>query len=160
MTQVARSGIVRTMSDARAVIGELNGSLVLVRQDEAEWLARVHRALNTTSTWGEFLDAVGDDQHMREQLQEWELDPDRSDAFDRDAVPGVSDGDWPAWPQQEMLTWLPDAVRDLGTVEASRISGDALELPPGTKPEVVKLMTAAGYEVVEDQALVEVASGY
>ena len=37
--------------------------------------------------------------------------PNDNDAFDRADIPGFCDGDWPDWPQQEMLNWVPQAIQ-------------------------------------------------
>lgn len=148
------------MTEATFVMGDLNDNLILIPADVAEELATLRKAINTSSTWGEFLAAVGDDANMREQLIEWELEPAPSDPFDADQLPGFKDGDWPTWPQQAMLEWLPAEVVAMGTVEDSRINGEALAIASGLKTEVVAAMGAAGKEVVEDQRLVERASGW
>jgi len=36
--------------------------------------------------------------------------PDDDAAFDVDVLPGFTEGDWPEWPEQKMLDWLPAEI--------------------------------------------------
>lgn len=49
--------------------------------------------------------------------------------FRADDVPGVPDGDWPGFPNQEMLRILPERVIALGEVDDSIFNGSRLDLP-------------------------------
>jgi hypothetical protein len=86
--------------------------------------------------------------------------------FDEDVFPGydlplVADGDYPEWPDQEMLTWMPEQIleRPFSRRRASVHNGYFLELDPAAEGEIVVVLTAAGFRCSKDQRLVLKASG-
>jgi hypothetical protein len=86
--------------------------------------------------------------------------------FDEDAFPGydlplVADGDYPEWPAQEMLTWMPEQIleRPFSRRRASVHNGYFLELDPAAEGEIVAALTAAGFRCSKDQRLVLKATG-
>ena len=77
-----------------------------------EYYSELRDALNA-HTWGEFRTAVGPDEF--ETLMEHfddsdEPRPQDSDAFDADDVPGFLDGEWPAWPTDDLM---PQDILDI-----------------------------------------------
>ena len=47
-------------------------------------------------------------------------------AFDVDLLPGFTEGDWPEWPEQKMLDWLPAKIcREYGQIESSVLNGQS-----------------------------------
>ncbi len=136
--------------------------LVFVAEDRARDLAATWAAVNGAKTWGEFRDQV---PRAYEAIAEgWqendELAPLPDEPFEAARIPGMDDGDWPGWPAQEMLTWMPDAVkRRFGRVEASVINGDFLLLPPEQTSDIVSALETFGYPCREDQGLVKQACG-
>ncbi len=87
--------------------------------------------------------------------------PQPEDAFDPDAIPGYDDGDWPIWPLQYMLEWIPkDIQQRFSTVERSATSGPCLTLMSEKTDEVVKALEKRGFGYIEDESLVIRACGY
>lgn len=145
--------------DTDIVYGELAGNLVLIRRAQAEELAATRRAVQDSTTWGDLRERLPEPR--RAQIAEAfdGEDPPADDVALADvAVPGWDDGDWPEWPAQLMLDWVPESVRALGAEGETRLSGEYLELLPGRVDEVVAAMEAAGYSMERDDELVERAS--
>jgi hypothetical protein len=87
--------------------------------------------------------------------------PDSTHPFDPEQVPGKADGDWPEWPAQAMLSWMPaDIVLRFGRREESVLNGSFLWLDPGSRDEIVEALDALGWQCEEDEGLVMAASGY
>jgi hypothetical protein len=144
------------------LIDVFNDSLVVIPLGEARRLAALNDALQNSQTWGEFLDAVARDLATARELAAKFGDelPAREDAFDPDDIYGFADGDWPAWPMQKMLDWLPESVQQLGTIQATAINGDALEIDEDLLQEVIEALAAEGFEGYEDPgATVQAACG-
>jgi len=134
------------------LIDVFNDSLVVIPLGEARRLAALNNALENSRTWGEFLDAVaGDIATARELATKFgdEL-PAREDAFDPSDIYGFADGDWPAWPLQKMLDWLPESVQQLGAVQATAINGPMLEIDPDLVDDVIEALAANGLDAHED----------
>ena len=82
------------------------------------------------------------------------------DAFEVNAVPGLSEGNWPERPEQAMLRWLPPLICGrLGRRVYSRRQGDYLIFDPGRAPEILAALEAAGYCCCWDEDLVQRACG-
>jgi hypothetical protein len=93
------------------VYGDLGGALVLVPRDRAEELANVRRAVQGSTTWGELRARLSEER--RDQIAENFGDEDvpaDDVTLDDVRVPGWDDGDWPEWPAQAMLGWVPAEV--------------------------------------------------
>ena len=83
-----------------------------------------------------------------------------TDPFNAYMIPGYEESEWPEWPAQGMLRWIPQAVQQcLGVGGCSRISGDYLALPTEHEAEIVAAMTAAGYDCRRDDPSIEAAHG-
>jgi hypothetical protein len=86
--------------------------------------------------------------------------PEDSDAFDSGFVYGLSDGDWPEWPAQEMVEWVPEEIQEqFGRVVATRLNGDYLEFDGSKEAEIVAAFKELGYLCERDDVLVCKASG-
>lgn len=72
----------------------------------------------------------------------------------------IFEADWPGWPQQEMLTWMPPDIQIYGRKVWTTINGPYLVFPPQMKRQIVKELRAYGYTCTEDVDLVGRASGY
>ena len=83
-----------------------------------------------------------------------------SDPFSPQQVPGYSDGDWPDWPEQEMLEWLPPSIIRLGLIRATRLNGNFLVLDPLRAQEIIAAMEAFGHECRLNHELVKRICGY
>jgi hypothetical protein len=144
------------------LIDVFNDSLVVIPRSEARRLATLNDALENARTWGEFLDAVrGDVATMRELAAKFgEEVPAREVQFDPNDIYGFADGDWPVWPLQKMLEWLPDSMQQLGTVQTTAINGLMLEIDPDLVDDVIEALAAEGFEGYEDPgATVQTACG-
>jgi hypothetical protein len=85
--------------------------------------------------------------------------PNRSAKFDPDRL-GVCEGDYPEWPEQKMLDWLPAHVcREFGRVESSVLNGPFLSLDVRRAPEILAALERAGFECRLDEELVRRACG-
>lgn len=133
------------------LIDSFNDSLVVIPRGEAQRLAALNDALESSNTWGEFLDAVSVDQVTLDELGDrFDELPARDGPFDPNDIYGFGDGDWPAWPMAKMLEWLPESVRNLGTVERTLMNGEFLQLDESLTDEVIEALAAEGIESYED----------
>ena len=120
-------------------------------------------------TWGEFKQAMPADsyQHvvelMRETAEEDLSDdeelpehwgPDGETAFDAEQIPGFADGDWPEWPAQAALEWVPQDIQHrFGVESASVLSGDYLTLDIEQEAAIVATFVEHGYNCSRDDTL-------
>ena len=157
----------RPLSRKILVFGQITKAgeptLIFIPEADAIRLAAIHNAIANSSTWGEFFDAIPPEEmdavYARLFDDGDERLPDRSAKFDSDAL-GCGDGDYPDWPEQKMLEWLPaDVCRRLGKVESSVLNGDYLSLDVRRAPEIIAALEASGFECRWDEALVKRASG-
>jgi HEAT repeat protein len=83
------------------------------------------------------------------------------DAFHGYDLPQVSDGDYPEWPAQQMLTWMPEQIleRPFSRRQITMLNGEFLELDPAAEGEIVAALTAAGFRCSKDALLVLKACG-
>jgi hypothetical protein len=89
-----------------------------------------------------------------------ERPPAESDLFGFELVPGTVEGDWPAWPAQEMLYWVPRGIREKhGERQSSVHNGPFLRLDPEKETEIVAAFRDAGHHLEKHEALVRTASG-
>ena len=73
---------------------------------------------------------------------------------------GIEDGDWPDWPEQEMMEWLPpEAVASYATVHQSVINGPFLSIDPTRLADVVEALESVGHTCRRDDALIAQACG-
>lgn len=145
------------------VYGEINDGLVFMGEQKAHEHVAIHGALESASTWGELRDKLPGDAHpqMLALLDGGDDElPDDADVFDAGEFGPYADGDWPPWPAQRMLDWVPDRVRALGSSEPSVINGDFLELDPALEHKLVEVFADEGFTCRRDDALVRRASGY
>ena len=138
-----------------------DGHLVLVPREQADRLAVIHAAIHDSKTWEEFRSNVPDDA-WREVLEAFEEQgPEPAEPFEADALPGYADGDWPDWPAQRMLNWMPVRIRErFGRVRDSVLNGPYLELDPERKEDIVAALETEGFRATEDADLVARASGH
>ena len=147
------------------IYGNSNGELVFMPKDLALELVQIYSALSASKTWSEFKANVP--VHVYEEVikgmkddEDPETVPQSEDTFDPHSIPAYEDGDWPIWPLQEMLEWMPkDIQQQFGTVETSATSGSCLVLYPEKTHEIVEALEKQGYRCFEDVSLIESASG-
>lgn len=129
--------------------------VVFAEKTRAEAIARVHDALRTATTWGDFKEKLTVDE-FSEILQVKELDEEEVDLdkrFRADSIPGYADGDYPTWLVAEMLDWFPKdlIVKYSGETAASTLNGDFLILPEDRAEEIAADLAARGHEVARSE---------
>ena len=101
---------------------------------------------------------------LDDQNEDPEVDPepDGQSPFDSAMIPGhEGDYDWPSWPAQEMLDWMPsDVQKQYGKRVSTRISGDYLHLSDADGDAIAAMMREHGYQCSRNDALVDDASGF
>lgn len=147
------------------VYGNRHGDLIFIPKDLAEDLATLHFALETSKTWGEFK-ANAPDQMYEEVIalvnddDNPEVLPQPEETFDSASIPGYADGDWPLWPRQYMLEWIPKDIQvRFSRILDSVLNGEYLQFDPENTQEIVELLEKHGYSCSEDLPLIESAHG-
>jgi len=86
--------------------------------------------------------------------------PNENDVFDSATIPGFCDGDWPDWPQQEMLNWVPTVIqKTYGQRVDSTFNGPFLTFRTEDEKAIVEVFTELGYRCQKDDRLVRQACG-
>jgi hypothetical protein len=154
-----------TSKNMEIVYGNRSGELIFIPKDLAEDLVKVHIASETSKTWGEFK-ANAPDRIYEEAIallsdeEDPEVLPQPEDIFDSASIPGYADGDWPLWPRQYMLEWVPKDIQvRFGRIMDTVLNGEYLQFDPEDTQEIVELLEKHGYSCSEDVALVESAHG-
>jgi hypothetical protein len=135
----------------------LHEGLVFVPKPQAQELVALIRALETAQTWGEFRAAVTEGRY-REALAQLGLEEDPADdaSFDAERFEGYQDGDWPEWPAQEMLEWLPDEVQmQFGRAEETPLNGDYLHIAVEDREAVLELLEDYGFRCQRNQPVID-----
>jgi hypothetical protein len=148
------------------VYGNVDDMLVFVPREVAIELATLWGALLSSSTWGEFRRRVSSVRYgdiLELASRDWDdrLDPEDNEDFFGADLPGVRDGDYPEWPAQLMLQWVPTDVADsdFADIRCSVVSGECLFLDPIFELDIVELFYACGFRVGKDEQLVLRAHG-
>lgn len=118
-------------------------------------IAQAYEAVDSSTTWGELVNRLPG--YMRDELMNFfeEEVPNENDAFERDDVPGLADGDWPGFPAQEMLEWMPrDIQQRFGKVETTVFNGDYLEFDSLCEQEIVTALEQNGFKCIANQQLI------
>ncbi len=98
----------------------VSDGLVLLTRDAALERATLWKALNTARTWEEFRSMLSEqryeeavervnENYEQPKKENW-LHPAPNAVFDTRQIDGHPDGDWPEWPAQEMLDWIPEEI--------------------------------------------------
>ena len=146
----------------KLVFENIGGSLVFIEFDKAKELAKFWEDMRTTSTWGEFkLKSPYRYEDLVCLCYEGEQ-PEDTEPFPGTDIPVMNDGDYPEWPAQLMLSFLPKEIinSSFAKVQNSVHNGQYLELDAKMEGQIVKILTSKGYEVKKDEKLVRLASGY
>ena len=104
--------------------------LLLAKPETALQVSAIHKAIESSKTWGQFRKALPADALMEveEMMSEEDACAD-TDPFDSDQLPGFSDGDWPTWICQSILDELPsEIIAEFGEVQDSTLNGPFLQL--------------------------------
>jgi hypothetical protein len=145
--------------------GVVEGSnLVFVKEKKAKRLASVHIAIGTAKTWGTFRRKMPaeDLRYVVDRLQEREEPlPRKRDKFGFGLLPSAYfDGDWPGWPEQMMLDWMPEEiVEKYGQAPCSVLNGHYLVLRMSDAEEILKALERDGFRCRLDEKLVRQACG-
>jgi hypothetical protein len=142
-------------------------SLVFTSLDRAIEIDRLHRAIQTSETWGEFRKRVGPEEYAAlydfyipepdddpEDIDESELEPADDAPFSSDSVPGYCDGDYPPWLAQEIHKHLPkEILRRFAKYESSVLNGPFYFIDTKHRDALVKELIDAGFTVEERKDL-------
>lgn len=126
------------------------GDLVFAEREQAESVARIRSACAESTTWGEFKAAVRADEfaEVLDNLDADEADVDPAAAFDPDELPGYTDGNYPQWLQQSMLSWFPaELIERFGSDVDSVLNGEFLELRPEDAEAIAGALRDLGHHV-------------
>lgn len=130
-------------------ISPANGGLTLALPERAEYVARIHKAIETARTWGRFrrlmpADALED--LMRDREEDGEPRPADADPFSAECIPAYLDGDYPAWLQQEMEEVVPDVVlKEFGRREVTSLNGAYWHIDPSHLTGLISRLQGMGY---------------
>ena len=70
--------------------------------------------------------------------------------FEPGSVNGVENGDWPEWPEQLMLGWVPRAIQDeYGKRQGSVLNGPFLVLDEAREDDIISLLSGWAIDVRE-----------
>jgi len=127
-----------------------NGGLVFADATRARRIARIHKAITKSSTWGAFLRAMPRDEYsrlVRELFDDNEEPRPRStDDFNGEQIPAYCDGDYPAWLQQEMDSLLPqDILRDFAIRADTSFNGCYWHIDPMHLKAIKQRLAKAGF---------------
>lgn len=147
--------------DTKIIYGDLGGELVFIPQARADELIAVRLALAEAKTWGELLArlaACSAEAHQYiAEFDGYAVD----DLFDSGQIGAIADGDWPAWPKQEMLAWVPDDIRErFGQIQRTTLNGESLVFTEDQAQLLVAAFKAKGFIVTRDDSAVASASGW
>jgi hypothetical protein len=133
-----------------------NGGVVFAPPDRAIYVARIHQALESSTTWGEFRKAMPRKAYSEiiQNVDDGDFHPKSSDPFTADWVPGYADGDYPPWIQQEMGEYLPKEILErFGTLNDTILNGNFWMIPSSNLDAVCAALTALGYKLECAQGL-------
>lgn len=129
-----------------------NGGVVFAAPERAKYVARIHSAINNSTTWGEFRAAMPREEYsdiVRWYDEEGEPRPKSEDPFSGEAVPGWTDGDYPPWLQTEMESQLPRALLEqFGTCEISAINGNFWMIPEENLDAICAALKSLDWDLV------------
>lgn len=141
---------------------------MFIHRELAMDLATVWDALRSSSTWGEFRTQVSQERfdEILDLFGEYDGEvgegvPRDDEPFPGTDIPSINDGDYPEWPAQQMLQWIPRHIldSDYSEVQTSALNGDFLVLDPAREAEVVAAFQSAGFLTTRDEELVLRAAG-
>jgi hypothetical protein len=148
----------RTVRHERQLVyGVINDSLVFLPKRKAHRLARLWEAITAAKTWGELRamlprTAVREIRELYMGGEAGRNDVLSSAPFDYGDIGAISEGNWPDWPQQLMLDFMPkEVVDEYGQVEDSMHNGEFLKLDPTKADEMIARLRLCGFAVEEDK---------
>ena len=149
------------MKSNNLLYGVAGDNLVFIDALLAQDLAALRHDFDT---WGSARAELSASQWARiaENLENAELPiPGDDEPFDLDYMPGFPDGDWPEWPEQLMLDWMPrEVLGTYGRREDGVLNGEFAFIDPAREAAVVAALQELGWSATKDEALVSKACGY
>ena len=128
-----------------------NGGVVFADPERAAYIAKIHEAINSSRTWGDFKAAMPPEEYfdiVSAYEDQDEAIPDPSMAFSSENVPGWSDGDYPPWLQKEMETILPKSILEqFGERQSTFLNGDFWLIPENNMADVCAALEAQGWQL-------------
>jgi len=142
------------MAKPHVIYGIVDDGVVLMAHDFFLRLLAIWRAAARSATWAGFL--VQLPHPLREEvISRLDGDTPQSDAaFSIEDIPGFSDGDWPPFANQEMMTLLPEGVKVMGKIGETNFNGPRLDIPASQEFAVVDELRKLGWSVERHDSLV------
>ena len=130
-----------------------NGGVVFATPERAKFIARLHDAIESSTTWGEFRKAVPRAEYSKIVHafdDACEPRPKSAEPFDGEQIAGWSDGDYPPWLQKEIGDVIPVSVlRRFGRLEATHVNGSFWMVPSESLGAMCEALRALGWDVEE-----------
>lgn len=127
-------------------------SALFVVREKARTVASIWRALNRSSSWGEFRRAMpaADWQNITEHYDEIPADDAN---FSPSEVPGFDDGYFPGgWPAEDALDWFPkDLIEKYDGWTEVTPNGLNLHLPAESVEAIAEDLRALGHTVSKSE---------
>lgn len=126
--------------------------LVFAFESRARLVHEINHAIKEAETWKDFFRLLPDSESRRlRALIEQEVGPiDATGRFNREWLPGYSDGDYPPWLQAEMGACLPAIVLDEFSLrESSSVNGPFWQIPADMRDALVRRLRERGFAVHE-----------
>ena len=134
-----------------------NSGVVFAAPDRATYIARIHMAIASSTTWGQFRKAMPRAEYsniVRWFDEKGEPRPKSKDPFSAESLPGWSDGDYPPWLQQEMEKIVPRTVLErFGKRADTYLNGSFWLIPTENLDETCTALNALGWELERAQNL-------
>jgi len=133
-----------------------NGAPLFATIETAEGTSATIKALESATTWGQFLDALPTQvaSSIKEDFEDGEL-PDADQEFDPSDVPGFEDGDFPASINATMLRELPEPIIvEFGRKADTVLNGPSVEFRGADLPAILSALRDLGLTVIERPDLV------
>jgi hypothetical protein len=128
---------------------------IFASREAAEESDQIHRAINTSHTWGEFKKRMPPAEYESMMVSQFdeneEVRPKSKDPFDPEQIDGYLEGDYPPWLMQSMDAFLPmDVLQKFGSREASTINCDYWNIPPRNVKDLVRTLIEMNFTVTEE----------
>lgn len=129
-----------------------NGGVVFAEPRRATLIARIHAAINSSQTWGEFRAAMPPKEYsyiVRSSCDDnCEPRPKSTEEFSGECVPGWSEGDYPPWLQTEMESLLPLSVLEkFGKLESTQLNGNYWHIPEDRLSAICAALVDLGWKL-------------
>ena len=131
----------------RYIYGELDGSLIFLREETVESLTRLWSAVSSAQSWSDVEEQVGDELTATVMRMAEVVPPTGEDdpPFNRDEVCGRVSACWtPLNLMQLMTSELPYSARDAGSRQYCPVNGCLLVIPPGGESYAVLALVSEG----------------